>query len=288
MAKSLELVPGLEPELQAVLSPPMSVSIIGRTQFDRASFDSFLHAEDTSWRHAKEATDAELLVEAAGRVCYMSFGDKQYRVDYVEYLRNLIRNGHESVLEHVNWSILITGISRALTHQLVRHRAGFAFSQLSQQYHDETEALFAPPYELRQDLFKLRAWARMMLRFREVYADTLSDLTKEQGKMYSSLAQREKKRAVRSAARGILPNCTETKIVTTANARALRHFLSVRGAIPGDYEMRELSVKLLSVVGAEAPHLFVDFRTATLPDGSASVERVSLEHGARVDTASIG
>jgi thymidylate synthase (FAD) len=287
MAKSLELVPGLEPELQAVLSPPMSVSVIGRTQFDSASFDRFLHAEDTSWRHA-EATDAELLVEAAGRVCYMSFGDRQYRVDSVEYLRNLIRNGHESVLEHVNWSIFITGVSRALTHQLVRHRAGFAFSQLSQQYHDETEALFVPPYELRQDLLKLRAWAKVMLRFREIYAETLRDLAKEQGQVYASLTQSEKKRAVRSAARGILPNCTETKIVTTANARALRHFLSVRGAIPGDYEMRELSVKLLSVVSAEAPHLFADFRMATLPDGSASVERISLEHDARVGEASIG
>jgi len=82
------------------------------------------------------------------------------------------------------------------------------------------------------------------------------------------LQQKEFKRAIRSAARSVLPNATETKIVVTANARALRYFFKVRGSIPGDLEMREVAAALFKSVQAEAPSLFADFSLETLSDGS--------------------
>jgi len=81
------------------------------------------------------------------------------------------------------------------------------------------------------------------------------------------LDKREVQRAIRSAARSVLPNATETKIVVTANARAPRHFLRVRGTVPGDLEMREVAAVLLTELSVDAPSLFADLRIEQLPDG---------------------
>jgi thymidylate synthase (FAD) len=79
--------------------------------------------------------DGAQLVKAAGQVCYASFGPKRTKNDEAsKYLGHIKESGHGSVLEHANYSLLLYGVSRSLTHELVRHRAGFAFSQLSQRY----------------------------------------------------------------------------------------------------------------------------------------------------------
>ena len=84
-----------------------------------------------------ESTDGERLAEFAGRLCYMSQRNPAGR-NTRDYLENIKRQGHGSVLEHANYSVLIEGVSRSLTHELVRHRAGWAYSQLSQRYVDES------------------------------------------------------------------------------------------------------------------------------------------------------
>ena len=91
-----------------------------------------------------ESTGGEQLAEFAGRLCYMSQHNPAKR-ETREYLENIKKQGHGSVLEHANYSILLEGVSRSLTHELVRHRAGFAYSQLSQRYVDESEANFVVP-----------------------------------------------------------------------------------------------------------------------------------------------
>src|SRR6478672_10606579 len=91
-----------------------------------------------------ENTDGERLAEFAGRLCYMSQANPANRQTR-EYLGNIKKQGHGSVLEHANYSLLLEGVSRSLTHELVRHRAGFAYSQLSQRYVDESEASFVVP-----------------------------------------------------------------------------------------------------------------------------------------------
>lgn len=112
--------------------------------------DRFLKDEGAAW-----ATDtdnpAQRIPELAGRVCYMSFGEKQGRKDNKSYLGHILEVGHGSVLEHTVFSLMFTGVSRSLTHELIRHRAGFGYSQLSQRYVDETDANFVLPPAIRGD-----------------------------------------------------------------------------------------------------------------------------------------
>src|SRR5215471_2922530 len=91
-----------------------------------------------------DSTDGERLAEFAGRLCYMSQHNPAKRPTR-DYIENIKKQGHGSVLEHANYSILLEGVSRSLTHEMVRHRAGFAYSQLSQRYVDESQASFVIP-----------------------------------------------------------------------------------------------------------------------------------------------
>jgi thymidylate synthase (FAD) len=246
----------------------VKIYLIGKSHFRAEEVISFLRDEGTEWQRTPGATETEEIVEVSGRVCYMSFGEKQSPRSNGEYIRNLIDQGHESVLEHITWTFLLSGVSRAFTHQLVRHRVGFAFSQLSQQYHEETEASFVEPAHLQRSPKALKAWQSAVTASRESYKTILDSLKELNGTPGLDLQQKEFNRAIRSAARSVLPNATETKIVVTANARALRYFFEVRGSIPGDLEMRQVAAALFEIVTAEAPSLFLDFHLETLSDGS--------------------
>src|SRR6476469_3270013 len=108
-----------------------------------------------------ESTDGERLAEFAGRLCYMSQGNPASRTTR-EYLENIKRQGHGSVLEHANYSVLIEGVSRSLTHELVRHRAGWAYRQLSQRYVDESQANFVMPPAIIGDEALENSWKEQM------------------------------------------------------------------------------------------------------------------------------
>jgi thymidylate synthase (FAD) len=243
--------------------------LLGRPQFERVYqdfLDAFLPANEASWKETGTATPAERLVEFAGRVCYMSFGSRQSSKTTTEYIHSLIRNGHDSVLEHATWTIALHGVSRAFTHQLVRHRVGFAFSQLSQQYHDESDARFVRPAGIDQVPEAAAAWDKAVRDNQITYRKILKTLAAAD-RAAPSTARREATRALRSAARSVLPNATETAIVMTANARALRHFFKVRGSIIGDAEMRCVAAALLRLVQPEGPALFADFSIEHPADG---------------------
>jgi thymidylate synthase (FAD) len=250
---------------------PPTVRLVSTTNLDMEQIDAFLRENNTSWARTERASQEEEIIEAAGRICYMSFGDKQSPRQNSEYLRHLISQGHESVLEHVSWGFLITGVSRAFTHQLVRHRVGFAFSQLSQQYHEETDAHFVEP-QVELPPSARAAWEKATKAAKEAYneiLDSLRPLEKQPARSDASL--KEIRRAVRSTARSVLPNATETKIWVTANARALRHFFSVRGTLAGDLEMRQVATETLRLVKKNAPSLFFDFDVETMSDGTPIV-----------------
>lgn len=221
----------------------------------------FLERLGLDWNRPEVLTPAELIVEFAGRLCYMSFGDKQSPRTNAEYIRNIIDQGHESVLEHASWTFLLTGVSRAFSHQLVRHRIGFSYSQLSQQYHDETDATFIQPAGLESSDLALQAWRAATAQASSTYKTLLKTFEATEA------SSKEKMRMIRSAARSILPAATETSIVVTANARSLRHFLSLRGGIVGDTEMRLVSDLLLAALSIEAPSLFADFNSHAADDG---------------------
>jgi len=250
----------------------MKVYLVGQPSFNETEFNHFLDEQGTTWRREPEPSAAEELVEGAGRICYMSFGERQSNRSNAEYIARLIQMGHESVLEHVDWSFIVSGVSRALTHQLVRHRVGFAFSQLSQQYCEQDEPGFVEPALVKRSPKAHEVWRRTVQVAQEAYREILEALNQIDPDAVPELDFKERHRAVRSAARSILPNATTTAIMVTVNGRALRHFLKVRGWIPGDEEMRLLAVELLRVVKKHSPAMFADFVVEQLADGSRVVK----------------
>jgi|SRR6266853_886259 len=249
--------------------------LISSPRFKLDEFKRFLRTENLAWKRTPKATSAEELVEVSGRICYLSFGRAQSPRSNREYIQNLIANEHESVLEHASWTFLLTGISRSFTHQLVRHRAGFSFSQLSQQYHDESNAKSIEPAFLRNNPEALKIWRSAIEQSKKVYAALIQPHPRFRAGNLKS--EKEHQRAIRSVARSVLPNATETKIMISANARSLRHFLRVRGAIEGDLEMRQVSALFLETMKTEAPTLFEDFETKNHSDGFPIVFRRKRE-----------
>jgi thymidylate synthase (FAD) len=209
-----------------------------------------------------ESTDGERLAEFAGRLCYMSQANPAGRATR-EYLENIKRQQHGSVLEHANYSLLLEGVSRALTHELVRHRAGVAFSQLSQRYVDESQANFVVPPAIVGDAALESQWRSEVERAQAAYIALVATLMER----YAWVPDRvHRRKMAREAARGVLPNSTETKIVVTANARAWRTILELRAGEGADLEIRRLAVAILRVLQREAPGFFSDFSIYTAED----------------------
>ena len=201
-----------------------------------------------------DSTDGERLAEFAGRLCYMSQRNPAKR-NTREYLENIKKQGHGSVLEHANYSLLIEGVSRSLTHELVRHRAGFAYSQLSQRYVDESEACFVMPPAMIGDAALEASWRAQIESAQESYKALVDALMSRYGWVDDKVHRRK---MAREAARGVLPNSTETKIVVTGNARAWRTMLELRSSEAAELEIRRMAIAVLRVLQVEAPAFFSD------------------------------
>ena len=202
-----------------------------------------------------DSTDGERLAEFAGRLCYMSQHNPANRSTR-DYLENIKKQGHGSVLEHANYSLLLEGVSRSLTHELVRHRAGFAYSQLSQRYVDESDACFVVPPAIAGDQLLEGAWRSQIDGAQAAYVSLVAQLMERYGWVADKVHRRK---MAREAARGVLPNSTETKIVVTGNARAWRTMLELRSSEGAELEIRRLAVLVLRVLQVEAPGFFSDF-----------------------------
>jgi len=213
--------------------------------------------------------ESNAIIEISARLCYMSFG--RGRRDIAEFINNLLSSKDGSVFEHVNYGFVFTGVSRSLTHELVRHRAGFAFSQRSQRYVDEKEANFVVPPALSDNKDQMRNAKQVFDEALQSASDSYNMLVEELDKILPRdkfSANTDRRKAIRQAARSVLPNATETKIFATANVRSWRHFIEMRGAIFADWEIRYLALKVLDILQTEAPLLFGDFEISDLPDGT--------------------
>jgi thymidylate synthase (FAD) len=208
-----------------------------------------------------EATDGERLAEFAGRLCYMSQRNPARRTTR-EYLENIKRQGHGSVLEHAHYSLLLEGISRSLTHELVRHRM-FNFSQLSQRYVDESEASFVVPPAIIGDQALEASWREQIEAAQRSYVALVEQLMERYAWVSDKVHRRK---MAREAARGVLPNSTETKIVVTGNARAWRTMLELRAGEGAELEIRRIAVAVLRLFQQEAPAFFDDFEVYTAAD----------------------
>ncbi len=238
-----------------------SVYLVGRQTIDSQAIDAFLGDHGATWKTDTEV-GGEQLAELAGRVCYMSYG-KGRRTNR-EFIEHIVEVGHGSVLEHAVWSFLITGVSRSFTHELIRHRH-FSYSQLSQRYVDESNSDFIEPDVIANDKDLHAIWARAVNATREAYDQLVAGMENK----FDDVADKTLRRKLaRQAARSVLPNATETKIFVTGNARALRHFIELRGSEHADVEIRKVAVAILTLMQAEAPAMFGDYSLVPLADGS--------------------
>lgn len=206
------------------------------------------------------ADDATYLTEYAGRGCYQSWNRPNPKTaDSAAYVQSAaIEKGHGSILEHASVTFEIEDVSRSLTHELIRHRSGFSYSQLSQRYvpGDQMKMVIHPT--LRD----------------EDLADHLMEVWDFACEKYDLLCARLEQRGysvkrAREAAREVLPNATETKIVVTANHRAWRHFLNLRLHPAADAQIRELAAELLRQLYLEASPLYADF-VNPMPAGNST------------------
>ena len=193
----------------------------------------------------------ERAVASAGRLCYAPVSAAELKNDMPDdevgrLVRGLVRSGHMSALEHASFTFAIDGISRACSHQLVRHRVA-SYSQQSQRYvrFSGDEEFVVPPH-IKDSPEALEVFYEAMRNARRAY-ERLVEL---------GLAEGRGKESVFEDARFVLPNAAETKIVVTMNARELRHFFSLRCCRRAQWEINRLAWAMRYLVASVAPVLF--------------------------------
>lgn len=193
----------------------------------------------------------ERAVASAGRLCYAPVGAAELKSamsdeDVARLVRGLVRSGHLSALEHASFTFAVDGISRACSHQLVRHRVA-SYSQQSQRYvrFSQGEGFILPPNIAANSEAKL-VFEEAMESARRSY-DRLVELGLAEGRTNESVCE---------DARFVLPNAAETKIVVTMNARELRHFFSLRCCRRAQWEINRLAWTMRHLTLAVAPLLF--------------------------------
>jgi thymidylate synthase (FAD) len=227
------------------------------------AFTQFAPPAEVPWD--TDADGGQALAEFAGRACYQSWGKPNpATATNAGYLRHILEVGHLSVLEHGSVTFYLTGISRSLTHELIRHRH-FSYSQLSQRYVPERNAAMVEPEVIASDPElheKFLAAAEASL---QAYNELLEGLEKKFADVPNATLRRKQ---ARQAARAVLPNATETRIVVTGNYRAWRHFVAMRASEHADVEIRGLAVACLRELQRVAGNVFADFTIASLADGT--------------------
>ncbi|MEA2140702.1 MAG: thymidylate synthase [Solirubrobacteraceae bacterium] len=204
-----------------------------------------------------EPNGGELIVEFGGRACYRSWEPglnpnvTKVRTDQREYFANILRSAHGSVLEHANYSLAIRNVSRVFTHELVRHRAGSAFSQESLRYVRLADIGFRVPPALEPVRKQVLAIVEQLEEFQVSAASELG--IDEEGVPFHV------KKEVTSALRRLAPIGLSTDIIWTANARTLRHVIEMRTAPGAEEELRLVFDRIARMMQAEAPGLFQDF-----------------------------
>jgi thymidylate synthase (FAD) len=212
-----------------------------------------------------DADGGQALAEFAGRACYQSWTKPNpSTATNAGYLHHILEVGHLSVLEHGSVSFYITGISRSLTHELIRHRH-FSYSQLSQRYVPERDAAMVEPDVIAEDPELHARFVAASEAAVTAYTDLLEGLEKKFADVEHATLRRKQ---ARQAARAVLPNSTETRIVVTGNYRAWRHFVAMRASEHADVEIRALAVSCLRELQRVAGNVFADFEISTLPDGT--------------------
>ena len=257
------------------------VVLLARPQTNVQGLSGFLDGFDPSLGfpdYVEDPTvlpDSSQICKTAGQLCYASFGARRTtNENAASYFERLISAGHGSVLEHASFSFLLYGISRSVTHELVRHRAGVGISQISQRYVSGSVLRFVERPEYAADEKLHRLFEERMDRAAAEYEAMAGMLLERQGQGAALLeADRatDSRKKVQQTARSLLPNETEAPMVFTGNVRALRHIIEMRANEHAESEIRNLAVRLFLCLATLDPILFGDYELQHLPDGTYEV-----------------
>lgn len=229
----------------------MQLTIVASTRLHRTELSRLTGGR---WTVTEPGNDGAFLAEFAGRMCYESWGKPNPATATLEgYLDNIFDQGHLSVIEHGTVSIHFGGVSRSLTHELIRHRH-FSFSQLSQRYTRPDAGAFVEPLLLEGDELAQRilvaAWKNALVSY-ELLLPVAQDAAAAAGFTGTMLRKR-----AQEAARAVLANMTPTNILVSGNHRSWFEFLLKRGNEHADMEIREAAFDVLSLLQDLEPALY--------------------------------
>ena len=219
-------------------------------------------------RLLEHTPDPERTIAAAGRLCYAPVGadalfEEMSDAEVKKLLTILIKAGHHSAVEHAVFTFAIEGISRACSHQLVRHRVA-SYNQQSQRYVTYDTLEFIAPPEITGNAAALESFNKHNANSLAVYKELLD----------AGVAAED--------ARYVLPNAAETKIVVTMNARELLHFFTLRCCNRAQWEIRELAIAMLEIVRELAPTVYAAAGPACVrgacPEGSMTCGKPWPKH----------
>ena len=260
------------------------VALIAKPNVNLSGIKAFLGGFPKDYKFENYLKDpvslpsAEQLKKVAGQTCYMSFGEgRTWNKDAQKYFDNIIFSGHGSVLEHACFTFLLWGVSRSFTHELVRHRAGVGYSQVSQRYVSGRVLRFVEREEYQKDKKLHEMFEVRIDRAYKEYSEMADFLYNRQSKGYKILSGEQKtdlRKKVQQVARSVLPNETEAPIIVTANIRAWRHMINMRASDHAEVEIRRVFFNIYKLLKDLAPKLFKDFKVVRLPDGTSCVKTI--------------
>lgn len=247
----------------AVEEVPPAVPDPAQLRVVPVAWTHFQPPADVPW--TTDADGGQALAEFAGRACYQSWSKPNpATATNASYLRHILQVGHLSVLEHGSASFYVTGVSRSLSHELVRHRQ-LSFSQLSQRYVAIGDGEVVEPDVIAADPVLHERFMAATEAAAAAYRELLAGL---EDRLAGSPDATLRRKQARQAARSVLPNATETSLVVTGNYRAWRHVIGMRASEHADVEIRAFAVAVLRELSRIAPHVFADFEITTLADGT--------------------
>lgn len=262
-----------------VVSP--KTYLLASTALDRSELDLYLNdIGDPGWFADPRVSDAESLIEAAGRMCYRSWAPwdsekpeatnqnvTKVREGNNVYLANIVRSGHGAVLEHANFTFIFRDVSRVFTHELVRHRAGMAYSQESLRYVRLKDLRFWLPDAVDTD--KRRSFFEGAVTAMEGFQGALEMLFG-----IDRVKRFAEKKKLTSMFRRLAPIGLATSIMATGNARAWRHVIRLRTDPAAEEEIRLVFDDVAAKLKKRFPHLFFDMNRAD--DGTWVFENESI------------
>lgn len=230
-------------------------------------YDPSFEVAVRDYQQVPEGKDDLALGMFAGQLCYLSFGEKRTSLaEGDRYMGNIRSAGHGSVLEHANFSFLVYGIDRATTHELVRHRVGFAVSQVSQRFVDANRVRFVLPWEDQdqegEELFQAHI-DRAVLEYEE-----RTERLKKKYPRHGGETPTDHRKRIQSSARSVLPNDVEAPVVITINGRSSRHIVALRTSEKADVRIRRPMIEILRNLQQLSPEFYGDFSIYELSDGS--------------------